>query len=61
MSAEPKEIQPMFPNDLHVLIPLIIDEREREIRANVRSRNMLKRTPGDDRPHTIRRPSPERR
>ena len=51
----------MFPNDLHVIIPLIIDEREREIRANVRTRNMLKRTPSEDRPHTIRRPSPERR
>jgi hypothetical protein len=48
----------MFPpNDLTRLIPGLIDERERQIRASVRVRNLLRRTPTADRPHRVTMPS----
>lgn len=52
----------MFPpTDLTRLIPGLIDERERQIRASVRVRNLLRRTPGVDRPHRVPTPSSSRR
>jgi hypothetical protein len=48
----------MFPpSDLTRLIPGLIDEREREIRASVRARNLLRRTPTADRPRRVPVPS----
>jgi hypothetical protein len=48
----------MFPpSDLTRLIPGLIDERERQIRASVRSRNLLRRPQTADRPRRVPAPS----
>ena len=44
----------MFPpTDLTRLIPGMIDERERQIRSSIRTRNLLRRTPTVDRPRRV--------
>jgi hypothetical protein len=51
----------MLPHDYARLIPGLIDDRERQIRAAVRERNLLRRTPDADRPHRVPTPSLLRR